>query len=45
MLPDYPAPEGGLYVVRPPGEHVPRKIRVLIDLLIERFGERSGVRL
>ena len=45
VLADYPAPEGGLYVVRPPGEHVPRKIRVLIDLLIERFGERSGVRL
>jgi DNA-binding transcriptional LysR family regulator len=45
VLPDYPAPEGGLYVVRPPGEHVPRKIRVLTDLLVERFGERSGVRL
>ncbi|HLZ74770.1 LysR family transcriptional regulator [Phenylobacterium sp.] len=45
VLPDYPAPEGGLYVVRPPGDHVPRKIRVLTDLLIERFGERSGVRL
>jgi DNA-binding transcriptional LysR family regulator len=45
VLPDYPAPEGGLYVVRPPGEHVPRKVRVLTDLLVERFGERSGVRL
>lgn len=45
VLPDYPAPEGGLYVVRPPGDHVPRKIRVLTDLLVERFGERSGVRL
>jgi DNA-binding transcriptional LysR family regulator len=45
VLSDYPAPEGGLYVVRPPGEHVSRKIRVLIDLLVERFGERSGVRL
>jgi DNA-binding transcriptional LysR family regulator len=45
VLPDYPSPEGGLYVVRPPGEHVPRKIRVLIDLLVDRFGERSGVRL
>lgn len=45
VLPDYPSPEGGLYVVRPPGEHVPRKIRVLTDLLVERFGERSGVRL
>ncbi len=45
VLPDYPAPAGGLYVVRAPGEHVPRKIRVLIDLLVERFGERSGIRL
>jgi DNA-binding transcriptional LysR family regulator len=45
VLPDYPAPEGGLYVVRTPSEHPPRKIRVLTDLLIERFGERSGVRL
>jgi DNA-binding transcriptional LysR family regulator len=45
VLADYPAPEGGLYVVRPPGEHVPRKIRVLTELLVERFGERSGIRL
>ena len=45
VLPDYPAPEGGLFVVRPPGEHVSRKIRVLTDLLVERFGKDSGVRL
>jgi DNA-binding transcriptional LysR family regulator len=45
VLSQYPSPEGGLYVVRPPGDHVPRKIRVLTDLLVERFGERSGVRL
>jgi DNA-binding transcriptional LysR family regulator len=45
VLSDCPSPEGGLYVVRPPGDHVPRKIRVLTDLLVERFGERSGVRL
>ena len=45
VLPDYPAPEGGLYVVRPPGEHMPSKIRVLTVLLVEHFGPRSGIRL
>jgi DNA-binding transcriptional LysR family regulator len=38
LLQDYPLPEGGLYVVRPPGAQVPGKLRVLIDLLLERFG-------
>lgn len=35
---DYPMPTRGLYVVRPPGAFVPGKVRVLIDLLVERFG-------
>jgi DNA-binding transcriptional LysR family regulator len=34
----YPPPEGGIYVVRPPGQHPARKIRVLTELLIEHFG-------
>jgi len=34
----YPIPEAGIYVVRPPGQHPPRKIRVLTELLIEYFG-------
>jgi len=34
----YPIPEAGVYVVRPPGQHPPRKIRVLTELLIEHFG-------
>ncbi|MFC0155514.1 LysR family transcriptional regulator [Xanthomonas dyei] len=34
----YPSPEAGLYVVRAPAAHPARKIRVLTDLLIERFG-------
>lgn len=38
LLTDHEMPEGGLYVVRPPGAHVPGKVRVLIDLLVERFG-------
>lgn len=33
----YPAPPAGAYVVRPPGQHPARKIRVLTDLLIEYF--------
>lgn len=34
----YPPPEAGLYVIRPPGHHPARKIRVLTELLIEHFG-------
>lgn len=28
---------GGVYVVRPPGQHPPRKVRILTDMLIEHF--------
>jgi DNA-binding transcriptional LysR family regulator len=38
LLPDYPRPEVGIHVVRPPGSYVPGKVRVLIDTLVERFG-------
>ncbi|KPF71154.1 transcriptional regulator [Bosea sp. AAP35] len=38
LLWQYPMTEHGLYVVRPPGAYVPGKVRVLIDLLVERFG-------
>jgi DNA-binding transcriptional LysR family regulator len=39
ILRDYPTAEGGLYVVRPPpAGPAPRKVRVLTDLLLERFG-------
>jgi len=38
LLLDYPMPEYGIYVVRPPGSYVPGKVRVLIDLLVDRFG-------
>ncbi|CAN5630155.1 LysR family transcriptional regulator [soil metagenome] len=31
----HPPPPAGAYVIRPPGQHPARKIRVLIDLLIE----------
>lgn len=33
----YPPPAAGAYVVRPPGQHPERKIRVLTELLIELF--------
>jgi DNA-binding transcriptional LysR family regulator len=39
LLPQYRVPEFGLYVVRPPpATHTPRKIRVLTDILVEKFG-------
>lgn len=38
LLLDYPMPEHGIHVVRPPGAWVPGKVRVLVDALVERFG-------
>jgi hypothetical protein len=39
QLPQYRIPEFGLYVVRPPpATHMPRKIRVLTELMVEKFG-------
>jgi len=50
LLPQYPMPEAGLYVVRPPGEHPPRKVRVFTDFLAEHLSvdfskmtARSGI--
>jgi DNA-binding transcriptional LysR family regulator len=40
VLPDFPMPEAGVYVVRPPGGSAPCKVRVLIEILLERFGDR-----
>lgn len=33
----HPPPSAGAYVVRPPGQHPARKVRVLIDMLIASF--------
>jgi len=33
----YPPPSAGAYVIRPPGQHPARKVRVLTELLIEYF--------
>ncbi|CAO3421317.1 LysR substrate-binding domain-containing protein [Azospirillum endophyticum] len=37
VLADFRLPDVGIYVVRPPSQHTPRKVRVLIDLMVERF--------
>lgn len=41
VMPRYPIPEHGIYVVRPPGQHPSRKIRVLTEMLIECFGRST----
>jgi DNA-binding transcriptional LysR family regulator len=38
IMPEYPLPDAGLYVVRPPGAQPSRKLRILTELLIEHFG-------
>ena len=38
VMPHYPIPTAGIFVVRPPGQHPARKVRVLTELLIEHFG-------
>jgi DNA-binding transcriptional LysR family regulator len=41
VLVGFPPPEGGLYVVRPTGAHAPRKVRVLAEIMIEKFGSAA----
>jgi DNA-binding transcriptional LysR family regulator len=41
VLADYPVPEAGIYVVRPPDAFPPRKVRVLTEILLEYFGSTS----
>jgi DNA-binding transcriptional LysR family regulator len=38
LLTHYPPPDLGLFVVRPPGDFPPRKVKALTDILLERFG-------
>ncbi len=35
----YPPPDLGIYVIRPPGQHPARKIRILTEMLIECYGQ------
>jgi hypothetical protein len=37
----HPIPPAGMFVVRPPGQHPSRKVRVLTEMLLERFGTTS----
>lgn len=39
VLTHFPPPPAGIYVVRPPGQHPARKIRVLTEMLIDCFGD------
>jgi DNA-binding transcriptional LysR family regulator len=41
VMQDYPMPEAGVYVVRPPGGSAPCKVRVLIDIMAEKFAARA----
>lgn len=39
LMTRYPLPSAGIYVIRPPGPHASRKVRVLTELLIECFDQ------
>ena len=39
----YPPPPAGIFVIRPPGQHPARKIRVLTEILIECFGHAPSI--
>lgn len=43
IMPRYPLPVGGVYVVRPPSPHPAKKVRVLAELLIEAFERNAHV--
>ena len=43
LLPQYPMPEAGLYVVRPPGDHPSRKVRVFTEMLVEKLAAQCNV--
>lgn len=39
----YPPPPAGAYVIRPPGQHPSKKIRVLTELLVEHCDQSPGL--
>jgi DNA-binding transcriptional LysR family regulator len=41
VLQKYHAPEISLYAIYPPTRHLSSKVRLFIDFLVERFGERT----
>ena len=40
VLRDHSPPQAGLFVVRPPGDFPPRKVKVLIEILLEHFADK-----
>jgi DNA-binding transcriptional LysR family regulator len=43
IMTGYPPPPAGVFVVRPPGLHPARKIRVLIDTLVDHFARNPEI--
>lgn len=41
VMPKHPPPAAGIFVVRPPGQHPAKKVRVLTEMLIECFDSGS----
>jgi DNA-binding transcriptional LysR family regulator len=41
LLPQYPASDAGIYVIGAPGAFSSRKVRALIEILIEHFGDQE----
>jgi DNA-binding transcriptional LysR family regulator len=41
VLGDHPPPQAGMFVVRPPGDFPPRKVKVLIEILLEHFADKQ----
>lgn len=42
IMTSHPPPPAGVYVVRPPGQHPARKVRVLTEMLVACFEQSSG---
>lgn len=43
VMPRFPPPVFGMFVIRPPDQFPMRKVRILTELLIERFGDADCV--
>ena len=41
IMKDFPPPPAGIFVVRPPGQHPAKKVRVLTEMLIDYFDSGS----
>lgn len=43
VMANHPPPPAGIYVIRPPGQHPARKVRLLTELLIACFEQRQSL--